>query len=141
MKWVYDDGGRFEAGYSYHAKDCVCRALSIITERPYREVQRELKSLDPVNPRGREGYPKYLTSRGFAWFPCPDVVHFSAEELSPGRLVVVIKEHLAAVINGVLHDTYDCSRKGPVRVEGYWALPSSAESAAKRKSFILKFSK
>jgi hypothetical protein len=30
MKWVYDDGGRFAAGYQYHVDDCVCRALSTI---------------------------------------------------------------------------------------------------------------
>ena len=141
MKWVYHDGGRFAAGYSYHVDDCVCRALSIVTECPYREVQQTLKALDPVNPRGRGGYPKYLTSWGFAWFPCPDVVHLSAEELPSGRIVVQLEEHLAAVINGVLYDTYDSSRGGTVRIEGYWALPSSVESAARGKSFILKFSK
>ena len=58
-----------------------------------------------------------------------------------GRIVVQIKEHLAAVINGVLHDTYDCSRNstvpGTVPIKGYWALPSSVESATNGKSFIL----
>ena len=88
MKWVYNDGGRFAAGYQYHVNDCVCRALSIVTERPYREVQRTLKTLDAVNPRGRGGYPQYLTSLGFEWFPCTDIVHFSADELPQGRIVV-----------------------------------------------------
>ena len=141
MKWVYNDGGRFAAGYQYHVNDCVCRALSIVTERPYREVQRTLKTLDAVNPRGRSGYPQYLTLLGFEWFPCTDIVHFSADELPQGRIVVQIKEHLAAVINGVLHDTYDCSRNGTapgtVPIKGYWALPSSVESATNGKSFIL----
>ena len=91
MKWVYNDGGRFAAGYQYHVNDCVCRALSIVTERPYREVQRTLKTLDAVNPRGRGGYPQYLTSLGFEWFPCTDIVHFSADELPQGRIVVQIK--------------------------------------------------
>jgi len=45
------------------------------------------------------------------------------------------------LLKGVLYDTYDCSGEGTVRIEGYWALSSSVESAAKRKSFILKFSK
>ena len=137
MKWVYNDGGRFASGYKYHVQDCVCRALSIVTERPYREVQQALKTMDPENPRGRGGYPQILNSLGFEWFPCTDIVHFSAEELPQGRIVVQNKEHLAAVINGVLHDTYDCSRKGTVPIKGYWALPSSVESAANGKSFIL----
>jgi hypothetical protein len=143
MKFVYNDGGRFEAGYSYHVKDCVCRALSIISERPYREVQAELKRLDPASPRGRAGYPKYLAARGFAYIPVPkgEVVLLSPEELPSGRIIVAIKEHIAAVIDGVLYDTYDSSVNGTVRIEGYYALPSSPESAAKGKSFILKFSK
>jgi hypothetical protein len=45
---------------------------------------------------------------------------------------VKLEKHLVAVINGVLYDTYDCSGEGTVRIEGYWALPSSVESAAKR---------
>jgi len=96
-----------------------------------------LKTLDAVNPRGRSGYPQYLTLLGFEWFPCTDIVHFSADELPQGPIVVQIKEHLAAVINGVLHDTYDCSRNGTVPIKGYWALPSSVESATNGKSFIL----
>jgi hypothetical protein len=119
--------------------DCVARALAIVTQQPYREVQAALKALDPVNPRGRGGFPKFLTARGFEFFPCTAaVVHLSVDELPSGRIVVQIKEHLAAVIDGVLHDTYDCSRRDSVRVKGYWALPSSVESAAAGKSFILK---
>jgi len=139
VKWVYNDGGLYEAGYRYHVNDCVARALAIVTQQPYREVQAALKALDPVNPRGRGGFPKFLTARGFEFFPCTAaVVHLSADELPSGRIVVQIKEHLAAVIDGVLHDTYDCSRRDSVRVKGYWALPSSVESAAAGKSFILK---
>jgi hypothetical protein len=37
-----------------------------------------LKTLDAVNPRGRSGYPQYLTLLGFEWFPCTDIVHFRA---------------------------------------------------------------
>ena len=136
MKWVYNDGGRFAAGYQYHVNDCVCRALSIVTERPYQSPA-DVENVGRSESSGRGGYPQYLTSLGFEWFPCTDIVHFSADELPQGRIVVQIKEHLAAVINGVLHDTYDCSRKGTVPIKGYWALPSSVESATNGKSFIL----
>lgn len=103
MKWVYNDGGRFASGYKYRVKDCVCRTLSIVTERPYREVQRALKTLDPENPRGRGGYPKYLASLGFQWFPCTGLVHFNDDELLQGRIVVQIKGHIAAV---TMHHVY-----------------------------------
>lgn len=36
--WIYDDGGRSEAGYKGTTGDCVCRAIAIATETPYQEV-------------------------------------------------------------------------------------------------------
>jgi hypothetical protein len=44
IRFVYDDGGRAAAGFSKIPKglggggDCVCRAVAIATEKPYREV-------------------------------------------------------------------------------------------------------
>jgi len=67
VKWVYNDGGRYEAGYRYHVNDCVARARAIVTQQPDREVQAALKAFDPVNPRGRGG-PKFLTARGSNYF-------------------------------------------------------------------------
>ena len=49
-------------------------------------------------------------------------VHLSDDELPPGRLVVMLSRHAAAVIDGVLHDTHDSSRGGSRCVYGYWKL-------------------
>lgn len=38
MKFNYNDGGRADAGYKGKTGDCVCRAISIATERPYKEI-------------------------------------------------------------------------------------------------------
>jgi hypothetical protein len=48
-------------------------------------------------------------------------VHLRSDELPIGRLVVGLSRHSAAVIDGVLHDTYDCSRRGTRCVYGYWS--------------------
>ena len=45
MTWVYDDGGRAEAGYKGSAGDCVCRAIAIATQRPYKEVYDLINAL------------------------------------------------------------------------------------------------
>jgi|SRR5271165_257020 len=137
MKWVYSDGGRFAAGYKCHVGDYACRALSIATGHSYRDVQSKLKKLDPINPRGRGGYRDYLRYCGWGWIPTEEV-YFSAEELPIGRLVVQIEKHIAAVIDGVLFDTFDSSREGTILIEGYWVQPSSAESAERKRAFILK---
>ena len=38
MQFQYNDGGRAEAGFKGTTGDCVCRAIAIATEKPYREI-------------------------------------------------------------------------------------------------------
>jgi len=47
-------------------------------------------------------------------------VHLSSNELPDGRLIVKVSKHITAVIDGVLNDTYDCSRNGTRCVYGYF---------------------
>ena len=47
-------------------------------------------------------------------------VHLKSKELPKGRLIVSCSTHLTTVLNGVLNDTYDCSREGTRCVYGYW---------------------
>ena len=49
-------------------------------------------------------------------------VHLRRDELPTGRLVVALSGHMAAVIDGVLNDTHDCSRAGTRCVYGYYRL-------------------
>lgn len=42
-------------------------------------------------------------------------------ELPRGRLVVDLLTHVCAVVDGVLHDTFDASDGGTSWVHGYWA--------------------
>lgn len=44
MNWVYNDGGRADAGFKGEAGDCVTRAIAIAMDRPYKEVYNELAS-------------------------------------------------------------------------------------------------
>jgi hypothetical protein len=68
---------------------------------------------------------RYLKSIGWKWVPTMHIgqgckVHLKASELPPGRLVVSVSKHLVAVIDGVIHDTYDPSRDGTRCVYGYY---------------------
>jgi hypothetical protein len=70
-------------------------------------------------------FKRYMGHLGFIWVPTMRigsgcVVHLRAEDLPKGRIIVRVSKHLAAVIDGVLHDTYDCSRKGTRCVYGFW---------------------
>ena len=138
MQFVYNDGGRAEAGYKGKTGDCVCRAISIALKLPYQQVYNELKSFisshrnckSKKNSNVTTGITqkfckKYLESKGWRWVPCMKIgtgckVHLREEELPKGRLIVSASRHLTAIIDGVIHDTYDCSRDGSRCVYGYF---------------------
>lgn len=140
MDFVYDDGGRAAAGFKGTTGDCVCRAISIATQLPYREVY------DLINELGRQERSskrrsskssartgvykdtirKVMEHLGWTWTPTMQIgqgctVHLKPEELPKGRIVVSLSRHSAAVIDGVLHDTYDSSRDGTRCVYGYYS--------------------
>lgn len=139
--WVKDDGGRAAAGFKGKARDCVCRAIAIATEVPYREVYDALTSLSQSERSSkrrkrssadggvhRVTYQKLLASWGWVWTPTMKVghgckVHLRADELPPGRLIARLSRHLASVIDGVVHDNHDCSRHGTRCVYGYFSKP------------------
>ena len=44
----FNDGGRGESGYKGKTRDCVVRAIAIVTGKPYQEVY------DAINERGKD---------------------------------------------------------------------------------------
>lgn len=141
---VFDDGGRAAAGFRGSAGDCVARAVAIASGRDYAEVYKRLADGQASNRRtkrtvksgtkrsarngvytGRKWFSDYMTELGFEWTPTMSIgsgckVHLRADELPAGRLVVSLSKHVAAVIDGVIRDTYDCTRDGTRCVYGYW---------------------
>ena len=133
MKFQFNDGGRAAAGFKGMTGDCVTRSIAIATGRPYQEVYDALFQLAKHTPRRgvkRAAYQRYLESIGWQWTPTMRVgqgckVHMRADELPPGKLVVRLSRHMAAVIDGVLHDTHDSSREESRCVYGYFSKRES----------------
>lgn len=141
IEWQYDDGGRAAAGFRGETRDCVTRAIAIATERPYREVYDALNRLARAErPRhgasrsssragvGRLVRHRYLEALGWRWTPTMAIgsgtrVHLRRDELPAGRIIVALSRHSAAVVDGVVRDTYDPSRGGSRAVYGYWSRP------------------
>lgn len=142
MNVVIDDGGRAAAGYRGNASDCATRAIAIATGLRYQEVYdlvNQFGKMERSSKRrrsrssAREGVYKTTMRRimehlGWVWTPTMGIgtgctVHLLAAELPPGRLVVAVSKHYTAVIDGVIHDTYDPSRDGTRCVYGYWEEP------------------
>ena len=142
--FVYNDGGREAAGYKGEAGDCVCRSIAIAAQLPYQQVydrlaegnakQRKSKRTGKQSRSARDGiyttrkwFKDYMVELGFVWAPTMQIgsgcqVHLKADELPSERLVCNLSKHLAAVIDGVVHDTHDCSRNGTRCVYGYWQI-------------------
>jgi hypothetical protein len=137
MNFQYSDGGRSKAGYLGHTNDCVVRAIAIITEQPYQKVydaindcalyekKAKLKKSDTRIGIRKQTSRYYLESLGWKWTPTMLMgsgckVHLKSDELPSGRLIVKVSKHMVAVIDGVIHDTYDCSRNGTRCVYGYY---------------------
>lgn len=148
MKFIDNDGGRAAAGYQGNAGDCVCRAIAIAAQIPYAQVYETLangnanqrlskhqKARNPKSARNgintrRQWFKDYMATIGFKWVPTMLVgqgckVHLREGELPAGRLVVAVSRHYTAVIDGVIHDTYDCSRDSTRCVYGYWIAERS----------------
>jgi hypothetical protein len=139
MKFVFNDGGRKLAGYKGSAGDCVVRSICIATGLPYQAVydavnEAALGERTGKRKRGKSNartgvykgtFKKFMQSLGWVWTPTMHIgsgctVHLRSNELPPGRLVVSVSKHVTAVIDGVIHDTHDCSRCGTRCVYEYW---------------------
>ena len=62
---------------------------------------------------------------GWEWHPTMTIgsgcrVHLREDELPNGNLILNLSGHYSCVKDGVLYDTYDCSREGNRCVYGYW---------------------
>ena len=135
--WIYSDGGRKEAGFKGTTSDCVVRAICNATNGNYKKVYDYVnsfsKSFEKIkSSSSRTGVTKH-TSRvimeelGFKWKPLMGIgtgckFHLKAEELPKGIIICKLSRHLTCMKDGIIYDTYDCSRKGTRCVYGYWRL-------------------
>ena len=139
MRYEYNDGGRKAAGYKGETGDCGCRALAIALDIPYQEAYdmclEECKR-DRITKRKRtKSHPRtgvfaatfhrIMDNVGWEWVATMGIgtgckVHLKDGELPMGRIITRVSSHYAAVEDGVLHDTRDCSRSGRRCVYGYW---------------------
>lgn len=137
MRFQYHDGGRANAGYKGDTGDCVVRAVSIATQRPYQEIYELVNEFATKERKARAKKSnartgvrnttvrKIMNSLGYDWIPTMAIgsgcqTHLRESELPAGRLVVSLSKHVTAVIDGVIYDTYDPSRNGTRCVYGYF---------------------
>jgi len=147
ISFVKSDGGRSNYFKGEKAGDCVTRAIVHATGKNYKEVYDELFELgrnwgtkktaktlkirenaSPRNGVNKKVLKHYIENvLGFNWVSCSGIgkgisVHVKENELPKGNIILKLSKHLTCVKDGVLYDTYDCSRKGTRGVYGYWII-------------------
>ena len=134
-KFQFNDGGRKEAGYLGDTGDCAVRSVSIVTGLPYQEVYDEINRLAKTKKgkkvsNSRTGVwndhlKEFMSSLGWKWIPTMLIgkgckVHLKSDELPQGKIICRVSKHFTAVVDGVINDTFDCSRGGSRCVYGYY---------------------
>ena len=123
----YNDGGKKEAGFKSD-QDCGIRAVAIACELSYNEARSILKQAAKNGKMGsrqiskgiyKEDMSFALRGLGWTWMPAPKLEGRKAryKDLPKGRVIARMAKHYSAVIDGEIHDTWDCSEK---MVYGYW---------------------
>lgn len=137
--FIENDGGRVGAGFKGRTGDCVTRAIAIATQKPYKEVYDAMNLMGKKERTGKKKrgkssarsgvykrtIRKYMENIGWKWIPTMLIgqgckVHLRGDELPSGRIIASVSRHSVAVIDGVIHDMYDCSRQGSRCVYGYY---------------------
>ena len=120
IDYEYDDGGRADAGRKGNARDCVCRAICILTGRPYKQVYAELCEVHKAKTGKRSARcgihtntaacVRYLESIGVTKVKLPKGPRptWSEAHETYGDCIVSTTHHWACIRDGALRDTDDC---------------------------------
>jgi len=128
LKFNYNDGGRSNYFKATKVGDCGVRALAIASGHDYKECYDLIRKISGSTPRNgikREHFHKAAQQLGAVWTPLMTIgsgctAHLREGEVPMGKVVCNVSGHFVAVIDGVINDTYDCSREGTRCVYGYW---------------------
>lgn len=139
MEFKYSDGGRSKYFKASNVRDCCVRAICNATGKDYKEVYDALKKLNKGiscrNGTPKKVWKKYIEQElGWKKVSCCGIgtgckVHLNEDELpKKGTLIVSVSKHLTCVKDGVLIDSFNCSRDGERMVYTYYYNPNERVS-------------
>jgi len=110
----------------------------------FNQLDKKPKKLLKFSRRGSFGnarcgvknplFHEVMRRMGWTWTPTMRYgqgckVHLQQDELPSGRIICRVSKHIVAVIDGVIHDTYDSSRGGTRCVYGYFSRCAATRQA------------
>lgn len=116
---VNTDGGREAAGFLGSAEDCVVRSLSLTSGHSYSETYNLVKSWDtdsnPENGVELTALWNMMVELGYSFTQ-------STEVPETGNVMVLFTNHVSAVVEGVVMDTFDPTSSEGHKAHGYWTI-------------------
>jgi hypothetical protein len=127
MTYIYNDGGRKEAGYKGTAGDCGARAIAIALGMDYKTAYNLLAQANKDKgfaKSARNGiykdiYSDVLKSLGWVWVSAPKFEGRKAKCKDIHHSIAIARQagHYVAVKDGIPQDIFDSSEK---MVYGFW---------------------
>lgn len=159
MEFIYNDGGRSKYFQVKHVGDCGVRSICNATGLDYKLVYDCINKIAKGERTGkrkrsvstaRDGVyrPTYKALveglLGCQWHATMTIgsgcrTHLQEDELPRGVIMVNLSKHYSCVKDGVIYDTYNCSRGENRCVYGYWTLPYNwdlAKATKKLEEFL-----
>lgn len=135
MEFIWNDGGRAACGFVGLTGDCVARSIAIGTSAVYRDVYAKLTDAALKSPR--TGVPvriadEYLQALGWQKHTAENLA-FVPTSLPKGIVIAHVgrpnqsKNHLCAVVDHVIHDTWNASDDEHYLLLSYWTPPASSD--------------
>ena len=122
-----NDGGRADAGYKGFAGDCGARAMAIALAMDYQEAYDLIAHANKKHhgiKSARNGVDKFIYANvlsvfNWVWHPAPKFEGRKAKASDMPQGIVIARQagHFVAIIDGIPHDTWDCSHR---MIYGYW---------------------
>lgn len=126
-KHIFNDGGRAKY-FKGFAGDCAARAMAIALNLDYKYCYNELANAHCArtgkktarNGIYKSDFNEVMKRHGWEWRSAPkfDGRKARATDMPSGSVIVQMARHYAAVVDGVVNDTWNSSDK---MVYGYWA--------------------
>lgn len=125
--FIETDGGRSQY-FKGNAGDCAARAMAIALGLDYKQCYDELSKAHRArtgkktarNGIYKDDFDTVLNKHGWVWHPAPKFDGRKARhsDMPSGNVIARMSRHFVAVIDGVVHDSWDSRGK---MIYGYWA--------------------
>jgi hypothetical protein len=125
--FIETDGGRSQY-FKGNAGDCATRAMAIALGLDYKQCYDELAKAHRArtgkktarNGIYKDDFDAVLNKHGWVWHPAPKFDGRKARynDMPNGKVIARMSRHFVAVIDGVVHDSWDSRSK---MIYGYWA--------------------